>query len=65
VATDPVDRSMVEAICQVGRTLGISTIAERVESAQVLHTLAQIGVDYAQGYHLGYPAPIGELLAPA
>ncbi|HEV7632225.1 MAG TPA: EAL domain-containing protein [Steroidobacteraceae bacterium] len=65
VATDPVDRSMVEAICQVGRTLGISTIAERVESAQVLHTLAQIGVDYAQGYHLGYPAPIGELLSPA
>jgi diguanylate cyclase (GGDEF)-like protein/PAS domain S-box-containing protein len=62
IATDRADRSMVEAICQVGRALGIKTIAERVETAAVLATLAAIGVDYAQGYYLGEPRPIAELL---
>ncbi|MEO7775513.1 MAG: EAL domain-containing protein [Steroidobacteraceae bacterium] len=57
IADDPADRSMVEAICQVGRSLGIRTIAERVESRAVLEALAAIGVDYAQGYHVGEPKP--------
>jgi diguanylate cyclase (GGDEF)-like protein/PAS domain S-box-containing protein len=64
VASDPVDRSMVEAICQVGRTLGIHTIAERVESPEVLASLQQLGVDYAQGWHLGRPQPIETLITP-
>jgi len=40
VVRDPVDRSMVEAICQVARAMGIRTIAERVESKDVLDALA-------------------------
>ena len=32
IATDPVDRSMVEAIAKVGKALGIATVAECVES---------------------------------
>ena len=52
VTHDPVDRSMVEAICQVGRAMGIATVAERVESEAVLEALKAIGVDYAQGFHL-------------
>jgi diguanylate cyclase (GGDEF)-like protein/PAS domain S-box-containing protein len=63
IATDRADRSMVEAICQVGRALGIQTIAERVESREVLETLTAIGVDYAQGYFLGEPRPIAELMS--
>ena len=39
VTRDPVDRSMVEAISQVGKAMGIQTIAERVESAEVLAEL--------------------------
>jgi EAL domain-containing protein (putative c-di-GMP-specific phosphodiesterase class I) len=58
VASDPVDRSMVEAICHVGRTLGIHTIAERVESAEVLASLRELGVDYVQGFYLGRPEPL-------
>lgn len=58
VASDPVDRSMVEAICHVGRTLGIQTIAERVESPEVLESLRALGVDFVQGWHLGRPAPV-------
>ena len=36
VAHDRVDRGLVEAIAQIGQTMGIRTIAERVDSAEVL-----------------------------
>jgi diguanylate cyclase (GGDEF)-like protein/PAS domain S-box-containing protein len=55
VTRDRVDRSMVEAISQVGRTMGIQTIAERVESAEVLAELGRLGVGYAQGFHIAPP----------
>ena len=61
VADDPVDRSMVEAICKVGRALGIETVAECVESQAVLDELGRIGVDFAQGYFLAMPEPIERL----
>ena len=58
IAHDPVDRSMVEAISQVGRAMGIQTIAERVESAEVLGELARLGVGFAQGFHIAAPQSI-------
>jgi len=61
IATDAVDRSMVEAISKIGRALGISTVAECVESAAVLEELKRIGVDYAQGFFLAAPLPIAQL----
>ena len=61
IAEDPVDRSMVEAICKVGRTLGIATVAEFVETQPVLDELRRIGVDYAQGFLLANPLPIAQL----
>src|SRR5215469_7515374 len=61
VADDAVDRSMVEAICKVGKALGIETVAECVESQAILDELRRIGVDYAQGYFLARPEPIDRL----
>ncbi len=61
VHKDPVDRSMVEAICQVARAMGIRTIAERVEDPAALAALASIGVDYAQGFLIASPAPLSSL----
>jgi len=61
VSVDPIDRSMVEAINQVGRAMGIKTVAERVESAQVLQTLAEIGIGYAQGYYIAEPRSVETL----
>ncbi|HEY3730734.1 MAG TPA: EAL domain-containing protein, partial [Steroidobacteraceae bacterium] len=61
VTTDAVDRSMVEAISHVGRTLGIATIAEKVESAAVFAELKRLRVQYAQGYWIARPAPIAGL----
>ncbi len=61
VATDVVDRSMVEAIAKIGTAMQVATIAEKVESAEVLAVLKRIGVDYIQGFHLAEPCAIDEV----
>jgi diguanylate cyclase (GGDEF)-like protein/PAS domain S-box-containing protein len=61
VATDIVDRSMVEAIAKIGTAMHVATIAEKVETAEVLAVLKQIGVDYVQGFHLAEPCAIDEV----
>jgi Amt family ammonium transporter len=61
IAQDPVDRSMVEAVCKLGKALGMRTIAESVETEDALDVLKEIGVDYVQGYHIARPKPLGEL----
>lgn len=61
VTTDHVDRSMVVAINQIGRAMGIKTIAERVESKAVLDCLANIGIEYAQGIYIAQPESVESL----
>ncbi|MBL4762481.1 MAG: EAL domain-containing protein [Gammaproteobacteria bacterium] len=58
IATDPIDRVMVEAINSVGHVMGLKTIAEFVENDEILNILKEIGVDYAQGYGIAKPAPL-------
>jgi EAL domain-containing protein (putative c-di-GMP-specific phosphodiesterase class I) len=60
-AHDRVDRGLVEAIAQIGETMGIRTIAERVDSAELLALLADIGIQYAQGHHIAEPQPVEAL----
>ncbi len=60
VAHDPIDRSMVDAITQIAGTMGIATLAERVDSPEVLEQLAAIGVQYAQGRFVAPPQPVEE-----
>jgi EAL domain-containing protein (putative c-di-GMP-specific phosphodiesterase class I) len=55
VTHDRIDRAMVEAISQVGKAMGIQTIAERVESPEVLAELGLLGIGYAQGFHIAEP----------
>jgi PAS domain S-box-containing protein len=54
---DAADRQVVNAIVGVARNFGIETIAEGVESAATMALLTELGVDYAQGFHIGRPAP--------
>jgi len=58
VADDSVDESMVKAISQVGHAMGIETIAERVETKQVLEKLGALGIEYAQGYYIARPTSV-------
>lgn len=58
---DPMDQAMVEAIHRIGQVMGLRTIAESVESAEILERLRSIGVDYVQGEWLAKPTPLNEL----
>jgi len=55
MASNPVKEAMVRAINQIGHVMNIKTIAEGVESMDLLPRLAAMGVDYAQGYAIGIP----------
>lgn len=58
-----VDQAIVASITRVAKTLSLSTIAEFVEDPSVLEWLRANGVDFAQGYGVGRPAPLDELVA--
>jgi len=58
MTTDAVDYEIVEAIHNVGRVMGIKTVAESVENADILAALLLVGVDFAQGYHISRPMPM-------
>ena len=55
IVDDPIDRELVRSINEIGHVMGKRTIAEFVESEEILAALGEIGVDYAQGFELGKP----------
>jgi Amt family ammonium transporter len=61
IVGDPIARAMVSAINTIGHEMGLLTVAEFVESEGILTSLKELGVDYAQGYHLGRPQPLAEI----
>jgi diguanylate cyclase (GGDEF)-like protein/PAS domain S-box-containing protein len=63
MATDAIDFAVVEAIHHIGRVMGIKTIAESVENEAILSALLLVGVDFAQGFHLGRPIPMLEVMS--
>jgi EAL domain-containing protein (putative c-di-GMP-specific phosphodiesterase class I) len=64
LATSPHDQIIVSSLVTMAHQLGKQTIAEFVEDATTLDAVRQLGVDYAQGYHFGRPAPLPQPSAP-
>jgi PAS domain S-box-containing protein len=58
LATHPDNLHVVKAIVSLARAFGLKTIAEGVEDQEALTLLRAEGVDFAQGFLLGRPAPI-------
>ena len=55
MSSDPIDRAIVVAINEIAHSLGMETVAEYVENAEVLRLLAECGVDSAQGFYVCEP----------
>ncbi|HET8706308.1 MAG TPA: EAL domain-containing protein, partial [Pseudomonadales bacterium] len=55
---NPLDHAMVRSINEVGHIMGKQTIAEFVNSRQLLEGLTAIGIDFVQGYHIAKPIPL-------
>lgn len=64
VGNSEVDRRVVSTIVEVGRSFGMTMVAEGVEDEQTLALLADLGVDLAQGFFLGRPEIVGEAWEP-
>lgn len=59
---DPVSFSIVESINRIAHVIGIQTIAEFVENDSTIARIRNIGIDYSQGFAIGKPAPLSDLL---
>jgi len=53
-----IDCEIVRSIVSVAKTLKRQTVGERVNDERTLELVAELGVDCAQGFHLGTPEPI-------
>ncbi len=60
LASDPDDAAIVRAIIQMAHSLDLLTIAEGVETPELLLQLRSFGCDEAQGYHFARPMPAAE-----
>jgi diguanylate cyclase (GGDEF)-like protein/PAS domain S-box-containing protein len=63
LARSRTDALVVSAMVEVAQGLGLRTIAEFVEDGETLAMLENMGVDYAQGFHVGRPVPVQQLVA--
>jgi len=68
VVDDPVYGTLVSTVNQIGRIMGLTTIAEDVETDAVLHRLRELEVAYVQGHGVAVPEPLvdtgGEVALP-
>jgi diguanylate cyclase (GGDEF)-like protein len=62
VLKDRKAESMIEAVAYLARSMNLVTVAEYVETQEIRERIAALGVDYAQGYAIGRPAPLAEVL---
>jgi EAL domain-containing protein (putative c-di-GMP-specific phosphodiesterase class I) len=53
------DQAMLRGIVAIAREIKVLTVAEGIEDARTLRLVSDLGVDYAQGFHIGRPAPVG------
>jgi diguanylate cyclase (GGDEF)-like protein len=60
---DPRSDSLVRAVLRVAGELHLETTAECIETPEVALHLSNIGVTYGQGFELGRPGPLKDLLA--
>jgi EAL domain-containing protein (putative c-di-GMP-specific phosphodiesterase class I) len=58
VTSSPSAATIVRATTELAHGLGLSVVAEGVETEEQLRHLQVIGCDIAQGYHLGRPVPV-------
>jgi diguanylate cyclase (GGDEF)-like protein len=63
IASDPGDAAIVQAIIAMARKLGISTLAEGVETPEQRRLLHDFGIDMLQGFLISQPLPASEIPA--
>ena len=57
LSTSHIDKAIVKSVTVLSHELNIKTIAEFVEDKSTLDLCKKLGIDYAQGFFIGKPAP--------
>ncbi|SPB15410.1 RNase II stability modulator [Caballeronia novacaledonica] len=65
IATDAMVRTVVEGVIDLAHKLGVTVVAEGVETQEQLDTLREVNCDKVQGYLLSRPVPLASLMAHA
>jgi diguanylate cyclase (GGDEF)-like protein len=60
---DADDAKIVRSTIDLAHNLGLTVVAEGVENVSVMHLLAELQCDQAQGYHMSRPLPAAEMMA--
>jgi diguanylate cyclase (GGDEF)-like protein/PAS domain S-box-containing protein len=60
ILVDPIDLAMVNSIKDIAKAMGMETVAEFVESTEIMVELGKMGVDYAQGYGIAKPHALND-----
>ena len=63
IEDDPEDAAIVNAVINLGKSLGLRTVAEGIETERQAMCLAAQGCTIGQGYHFGRPMPAGQVKA--
>lgn len=63
LTTDAMDCELVDATVRISKAAGAKTIAEWVETKEQLSKLKQLGANFAQGFYIGRPRPVSEMLS--
>ncbi|AKU13277.1 hypothetical protein AzCIB_3384 [Azoarcus sp. CIB] len=61
MARDPDDMTIVRSVIDLAHNMGLSVVAEGVETDEVRQLLYDMGCDYLQGYHICKPLPTEQL----
>jgi EAL domain-containing protein (putative c-di-GMP-specific phosphodiesterase class I)/FixJ family two-component response regulator len=62
VYKDPARRALAAGLISFAGELGAAVVAEGIQSRQELETLRELGVRYGQGFYLGRPGPIADVM---
>ena len=53
---------MLSAIVGLARAMRLSTVAECVESEEILRITRELGVEFGQGFAIARPAPMNDVI---
>lgn len=62
MVSNSLDYQIVASICHLARMKKMQVVAEFVESEEIRSAVASLGIDYMQGYLIGEPQPLRDIL---
>jgi EAL domain-containing protein (putative c-di-GMP-specific phosphodiesterase class I) len=62
LCSSPADQVVMKSTIQLAHALGMTAVAEGIETAEALYLLASMGCDIGQGFHLARPMGAADIM---